>query len=168
MFKESYFGLGRSLSKLDKWFEAIHFFKKAYKIDNKNIDYVKSLAYAEFKVGNLVSSIDLYSKAVEMQPDDYKLSLDFSLIYYESGDIDKAIDIIDQAIKESPGESLLYYRLVIYLMDAGRYKESINVLESALSLNFDNHDVLFDFVPNFESQSALIRVINQFKNSGNR
>ena len=55
MFKESYFGLGRSLSKLDKWFEAIHFFKKAYKIDNKNIEYVKSLAYAEFKVGNLVS-----------------------------------------------------------------------------------------------------------------
>jgi len=53
-------------------------------------------------------------------------------------------------------------------MDAGRYKESINVLESALSLNFDNHDVLFDFVPNFESQSALIRVINQFKNSGHR
>ena len=103
-----------------------------------------------------------------MQPDDYKLSLDFSLIYYESGDIDKAIDIIDQAIEESPGESLLYYRLVIYLMDAGRYKESINVLESALSLNFDNHDVLFDFVPNFESQSALIRVINQFKNSGKR
>ena len=84
------------------------------------------------------------------------------------GDIDKAIDIIDQAIEESPGESLLYYRLVIYLMDAGRYKESINVLESALSLNFDNHDVLFDFVPNFESQSALIRVINQFKNSGHR
>ena len=39
MFKESYFGLGRSLSKLDKWFEAIHFFKKAYKIDNKNIEF---------------------------------------------------------------------------------------------------------------------------------
>ena len=82
--------------------------------------------------------------------------------------INNNLSLIDQAIEESPGESLLYYRLVIYLMDAGRYKESINVLESALSLNFDNHDVLFDFVPNFESQSALIRVINQFKNSGNR
>ena len=69
------------------------------------------------------------------------------------------------AIQEIPDESLLYYRLVIYLMDAGKYKESINVLESALSLNFDNHEVLFDFVPNFESQSALIRVINQYKNN---
>ena len=73
-------------------------------------------------------------------------------------------EIIKNAIKEIPDESLLYYRLVIYLMDAGKYKESINVLESALSLNFDNHEVLFDFVPNFESQSALIRVINQYKN----
>lgn len=165
MFKESYFGLGRSLSKLDKWFEAIHFFKKAYKIDNKNLEYIKSLAFAEFKVGNLVSSIDLYSRALEIEPNDFKTSLDFSFIYYESGDIDQAIDIIDRAIEELPGESLLYYRLVIYLMDAGRYKESINVLESALSLNFENHEVLFDFVPNFESQSALIRVINQFKNN---
>ena len=88
-------------------------------------------------------------------------------MYYESGDIDKAICIIEDAIDESPGESILYYRLVIYLMDAGKYKESINVLESALSLNFDNHEVLFDFIPNFETQSALIRVINQFRKNNN-
>ena len=153
------------MTSLDKWFEAIHYFKKAYKIDNDNIDYIKSLAYAEFKVGNLVSSIDLYSKALKINPSDINLSLDFSLIYYESGDIDRAISIIKDAIQEIPDESLLYYRLVIYLMDAGKYKESINVLESGLSLNFDNHEVLFDFVPNFESQSALIRVINQYKNN---
>ena len=93
------------------------------------------------------------------------MSLDFSLIYYESGDIDRAISIIKDAINENQEESLLYYRLVVYLMDAGKYKESINVLESALSLNFENHEVLFDFVPNFESQSALIRIINNYKNN---
>jgi len=52
---------------------------------------------------------------------------------------------------------------VVYLLDDGKYKEAINVLESALSINFENHDVLFDFIPKFETQSALIRVINQFK-----
>ena len=102
-------------------------------------------------------------KALKINPSDINLSLDFSLIYYESGDIDRAISIIKDAIQEIPDESLLYYRLVIYLMDAGKYKESINVLESALSLNFDNHEVLFDFVPNFETQSALIRIINQYR-----
>ena len=146
-----------------KWFEAIHYFKKAYKLNNENVDYIKSLAFAEFKVGNMVSSIDLYNRALEIDPTDYKTSLDYSFIYYESGDIEKAIKIIKDSIEEVPGESLLYYRLVIYLMDSGRYKESINVLESALSLNFDNHEVLFDFVPNFETQSALIRVINQYR-----
>ena len=111
----------------------------------------------------MVSSIDLYNRALEIDPTDYKTSLDYSFIYYESGDIEKAIKIIKDSIEEVPGESLLYYRLVIYLMDSGRYKESINVLESALSLNFDNHEVLFEFVPNFETQSALIRVINQYR-----
>ena len=129
----------------------------------ENIEYIKSLAYAEFKVGNMVSSIELYNKALEIDPSDYKIALEFSSIYYESGDIDKAICLIEDAIDELPSESLLYYRLVIYLMDAGKYRESINVLESALSLNFDNHEVLFDFVPNFETQSALIRVINQYR-----
>ena len=52
---------------------------------------------------------------------------------------------------------------MVYLLDDGKYKEAINVLESALSINFENHDVLFDFIPKFETQSALIRVINQFK-----
>ena len=79
---------------MDKWFEAIHYFKKAYKLNNENIDYIKSLAFAEFKVGNMVSSIDLYSRALEMDPSDHKTSLEYSLIYYESGDIEKAIKII--------------------------------------------------------------------------
>ena len=92
-----------------------------------------------------------------------ELSLEFSQIFYESGEIEKAIQIIYDCIEELPGESLLYYRLVIYLMDAGKYKESINVLENALSLNFENHEVLFDFLPNYESHSSLIRIINQFK-----
>ena len=164
-FKESYYWLGKSLVSLDKWFEAIHYFKKAHKLNNENVDYIKSLAFAEYKVGNMVSSVDLYTKALEINPADFKTSLEFSLIYYESGDIEKAINIIKEGIVEVPEESLLYYRLVIYLMDSGRYKESMNVLESALSLNFDNHEVLFDFVPNFETQSALIRIINQFRNN---
>ncbi len=162
-FKESFFWLGKSLVSLDKWFEAIHYFKKAHKFDLENIEYIKYLAFAEFKVGNMVTSIELYDKALEIDPSDHKTSLEYSSMYYESGDIDKAICIIEDAIDESPGESILYYRLVIYLMDAGKYKESINVLESALSLNFDNHEVLFDFIPNFETQSALIRVINQYR-----
>ena len=75
----------------------------------------------------MVSSIDLYNRALEIDPTDYKTSLDYSFIYYESGDIEKAIKIIKDSIEEVPGESLLYYRLVIYLMDSGRYKESINM-----------------------------------------
>ena len=59
----------------------------------------------------------------------------------------------------------IFYKIAISCNFFFKYKESINVLESALSLNFDNHEVLFDFVPNFESQSALIRVINQYKNN---
>jgi len=172
-FKEAIFNLEKSLEIVPKRpstiknlviaYIAIGNFKKAQKFDNNNIDFLKSLAYAEFKVGNLVSSIDVYTKVMELYPKDVESCLDFSFIYYESGDIKKAISIINEGIAETPGESLFYYRLVVYLLDDGKYKEAINVLESALSINFKNHDVLFDFIPKFETQSALIRVINQFK-----
>ena len=49
----------------------------------------------------MVSSIDLYNRALEIDPTDYKTSLDYSFIYYESGDIEKAIKLLKIVLKKS-------------------------------------------------------------------
>ena len=44
--------------------------------------------------------------------------------------------------------------------------EGVNVKElpsQDIVKRLENHDVLFELIPKFETQSALIRVINQFK-----
>ena len=100
---------------------------------------------------------------MKLNQNDKDIYLDYSFIYYSNDNFEKSIEIIENGINELPKESILYYRLVIYLLKAGRYKESISVLESALSINFNNHYILFDFLPELNQNSGFYRIINQFK-----
>ena len=56
------------------------------------------------------------------------------------------------------------YRMVVYQISAGRYKEAFAYLENALILDFENHEVLFDFFPKIETQKALFKIIDQHRN----
>ena len=89
--------------------------------------------------------------------------MDWSFIPYEQGDYEKAIDLIFNGITELPEASDLYYRATAYLIAAGKYKEAFNYLENALILNFDNHQMLFEFFPRLETQKALFKIIDQYR-----
>ena len=160
---KSLIGIGKSLSSIEKWHEAIHYFRKAISIEGDNIICLKFLAKAEFEIGNIISSKELFNEALKLNQNDKDIYLDYSFIYYSNDNFEKSIEIIENGINELPKESILYYRLVIYLLKAGRYKESISVLESALSINFNNHYILFEFLPELNENSAFYRIINQFK-----
>jgi predicted TPR repeat methyltransferase len=53
----------------------LHFYNKALKINTENAEYWKSVAHAEFKVGNTVSSIDAYEEASKLEPEDKEIWL---------------------------------------------------------------------------------------------
>ena len=143
--------------------KALHYINKALNIDSENPLYWKSVAEAEFHVGNIVSSLEAYEEASMLAPDDKEIWLDWSFIYYEQGEFDKAIDLIISGMDELPDESDYYYRVTAYLIAAGKYKEAFNYLENALILNFENHTILFEFFPHLETQKALFKIIDQFR-----
>ena len=72
--------------------------------DDNNI-FIKSLAKAEYKVGNIMSSIELYERALKIYPEEKDLYMDFSFIYYETGELEKSIEIIKNGISHITGES---------------------------------------------------------------
>jgi len=141
----------------------LHFFNKALKINSENAEYWKSVAHAEFKVGNTVSSIDAYEEASKLDPSDKEIWLNWSFIYYEQGDHTQAIATLLEGFGEIPDDSELFYRMTVYLIEAGRFKEAFNYLENALILDFDGHTSLFDFFPKIETQKALYKIIEQFR-----
>lgn len=163
LYDEALFGAGSCLEKQEKWYQALHFYNKAIKANFENADYWKAAAHAEYKIGNIVSSISAYEEASHLGPEDKEIWLNWSFIYFEQGEHDKAIEILLQGMEELLDESEFFYRMSAYLIESGKFKEALNYLENALILNFEGHQVLFDFFPKPETQKALFKIIEQFR-----
>lgn len=163
LYDEAVFGAGSCLEKQEKWYQALHFFNKAIKINNDNSDYWKAAAHAEYKIGNIISSISAYEEASLLGPTDKEIWLNWSFIYYEQGEHEKAAEVLLQGMEEIPHESEFFYRMTAYLIEAGKFKEAMHYLEHGLILNFDAHQQLFDFFPKPETQKALFKIIEQYR-----
>jgi tetratricopeptide (TPR) repeat protein len=148
---------------MDRAYEAIHFITRALKFDKNNPLYWQTLAEAEYKIGNIMSSFDAYQEASQHDPSNPGIWLDWSLIYYEQGEHEKALVIVKAGLDEVPANAEMNYRAAVYLISAAKYKEAFNFLENALILDFDKHALLFDFFPKPETQKALYKIIDQFR-----
>ena len=116
LLHESWYGVGLILEEQEKWLEAVHFFGQAHKIDENYPKYVKALAETEYQLGNIVSSIEYFEKAITLEKDDINTWISWSYIYHEQGDTEHAIKIILDALEELPDEAELYYRLTLSLI----------------------------------------------------
>ena len=160
---EALYGTGMCLLALEKSFESLYFFNKALGINPDNELFLMGLAQAEYKIGNVISALDAYEKVSELDAGLIDLWLEWSFIYYEQGDFEKAHELISEGIAEIPDEAELYYRAVVYLISDGNYKEALGYLENALILDFDLHVLLFEFFPEKETQKALYKIIEQYR-----
>ena len=163
LYHEAWFGLGVVLSIQKKFYEAVHFLTKATKLEPENALYWKSLAFAENSTGNIVSAVDAYIEASELDPSDAQTWLDWSEVYYDQGNYENAYAIVEGGLNELPDNTELLYRSVVYLVSANRYKEAFSKLEIALILDFEGHTLLFDFFQNPQTQTALFRIIEQYR-----
>src|SRR5260221_521196 len=163
LYDEAIFGAGNCLEKQEKWYQALHFFNKAIKISNDNSEYWKAAAHAEYKIGNIISSISAYEEASILGPTDKEIWLNWSFIYYEQGEHEKAAEVLLQGMEEIPHEPEFFYRMTAYLIEAGKFKEAMHYLENGLILNFEGHSQLFDFFPKPETQKALFKLIEQYR-----
>jgi tetratricopeptide (TPR) repeat protein len=126
-------------------------------------EYWSALGAAENQVGNIVSALEAYEKATEVAPEDATGWVSWSAILYEQGHYQEAIDLLSHAVELHPHEAHFHYMFCAYLLAAGRLREAYQELETALSLNYEQHVILFDYFPELEKQPALRRLIDQFR-----
>jgi len=163
LWDEGWFGIGVCLDAQEKWFEALHFLRKALNLNQESAEYWLTVADTEAKIGNSISSLEAYQQSSELDPSNPEVWLRWSLLLYEQGDYDKAVEIILTGMDELPEEADLYYRVTAYLLSVGSYKEAFVYLENALLLNYEKHTVLFEFFPQVETQKALYKIIEQYR-----
>ena len=140
-----------------------YFFRKAIQLNPDVAGYWLGLAHAEAQVGNMVSAMEAYEHAANLDSASPEVWVEWSLLHYEQGDYEKAVDLINEGIDELPEEAELYYYATAYLINAGKYKEAFQYLENALLLGYDQHPMLFEFFPELETQKALYKIIDQHR-----
>ena len=160
---EAWFGQGVLLQEQGRWFESIHFFRKAVELYGESGEYWAALGAAENHVGNVVSALEAYEKATEVAPDEVQGWVNWSAILYEQGHFSEAVDLLRHAVNLHPLEAHFHYMLCAYLLADGRLKEAYQALEVALSLNYEQHPLLFDYFPELREQPALRRLIDQYR-----
>ena len=160
---EAWFGLGVLLQEQEQWYQSLHYFRKAVELYDESGEYWAALGAAENHVGNVVSALEAYEKATEVAPDEAQGWVNWSAILYEQGNFREASELLRHAVELHPREAHFHYMLCAYLLADGRLKEAYQTLETALTLNYDQHTVLFDYFPELKQQPALQRLIEQFR-----
>ena len=69
-----------------------------------------------------------------------------------------------EAIKTNPDAAELYYRMVAYLFADGQYNEALNFLQTALATDPAKHSILFEYLPQLQSNKVIIDIINRYSN----
>lgn len=160
------FGAGSILLAQDKAYDSITYLKRAIGLNGTMPDFWLTLARAEYKTGNEVSSLEAYEAAIALDSELADAWLEWSYIYYDQGDYSRAINLIVSGIDELPKEPLLYYYLTAYTIADGKWKQAMTYLEFALLLDFELHTVLFDFFSEAKSITALQTIIDKYRDTG--
>jgi tetratricopeptide (TPR) repeat protein len=143
----SYYKRATKLAKSDKpedWEKAIAQFEE---IINLKIEAYGYIHHLHRKMGNYLrdkgfwkKAVEHYQKALELQPNDYKIHYNLGICYANLGRVEEVY--LDEAIKEyyiaiklSPEFEMPYFGLgIIYFFKKGMHKKGIECLEKAISL----------------------------------
>ncbi len=139
------------------------FLKKAIALNESKVDYWIALADAEYAVGIVFSSVEAYEKCIALAPGNYKIWLNYSLVYFDEEEYEKALDILKDGIEEIPENAILQYYAVAYLIKQGLYQEAFKYLENALNLDFEKHTLLFEFFKELEIQKLIYKVVRHYR-----
>ncbi|MDI6785793.1 MAG: tetratricopeptide repeat protein [bacterium] len=142
-----YYKKATKLSKSKKpedWEKAIAKFEDIINLKIESYEYIHHL---HKKMGNYLrnkgfwnKAVHHYKKALELQPNDYKVHYSLGICYANLGRtqeayLEKAIEEYYVAIKISPSFEMPYLGLgIIYFFKKGMHKKGIDCLEKAISL----------------------------------
>jgi tetratricopeptide (TPR) repeat protein len=160
---QAWYGIALTLEFEERWYESIHYIRKALECDGNNSDYWVLLGDCEYKLNNIAEAEECYRKALDHEPENLDAWLAFSIYFEEENRLEEAIEITAEAIKFHTSTSELYYRMVCLLYLAGKLKEAYAQLEIALNKDYSYHRMLFEMMPELKNDLTILQLIEQQK-----
>jgi tetratricopeptide (TPR) repeat protein len=157
---QGWYGIGITLEGEERWFEAIHYIKKAIELDEMQGDYWYALADCQYKLKNYAEAEVCYQKALDNDPENEEIWLSFADMIAELKRPFEAIEMMNMALTYKPESPELLYRLVCYLYMAGFIQEAYQQLDIALSVNYGQHEIIFELLPALANDRNIINRIS--------
>ena len=162
-FADAWLAIGIVLEAQNRITEGIHYVKKAIEINSANSEYWYVFAEIQTKLGFFEEAMNAYGRVLELGYDDFDVYLDFSSLLIENGMEEDSVQLLKEGIKFFPECAELHYRLSAHLMLQNKKQDALTHLQQALSIDYEKHNELFDFIPDLKENATVIQVINTYK-----
>jgi tetratricopeptide (TPR) repeat protein len=162
-FSPAYAGLGVVANLEGKYQESIHQLRRALDLEPRNGEYWFIIADFHFKAGFIEEAEFAYWMTIGLEPDNWEARLDLSLLLYSEARLEKCLTMLREGTVLTLQSAPIWYRLAAISILAGHKKEGINALEEALTLDFADHKLFFEFEPKLENDPEIINLIESFR-----
>jgi tetratricopeptide (TPR) repeat protein len=161
-FSRAFFKIGRTFLKEEMPKNAIQPLEKAYKLENKNLDFQMSLAEAYFLNENFTKALSLFEKVLANNQSNKQVHLNFITILYEVGNIEQALKHLESILDKFDEIVDLLYIKVAFLYELEHFELAYLALQDALSASFEKHPFLFELLPSIENDAEMLAIIKSF------
>ncbi|MBX7095725.1 MAG: tetratricopeptide repeat protein [Flavobacteriales bacterium] len=162
---DGWLGMGIALSMMEKHKEAIPYLEKAKALEDKSSDTWYILGEVLDKANDISGSQQSFLKALELDGDNPELIMDYTDFLKRRFSLQEALEEMDKHILRFPQQAELLYRQSVYLLESGKKAQAMEMLAEALSLNFEEHEELFDYLPELKNNNDIVELIEHYRNS---
>ena len=107
-------------------------------VDTSDPQSLALLGDQYFESRNYEQAIELYKKALEINPNDIDTSNDLGLAYHYTGNSDLAEEVLLKGIEADPEFQRIWLTLGYVLKSAGKSEEARSVLQKTVEMGSDN------------------------------
>ncbi len=150
--------IGTCYAQQENWRQAIAYYRRAISIEDACEAYYVQLAEAYFHAEAYQLAETNFIKAIQIAPEEPQAWIQLIMFLMTTDQQGRAFEIIDQAQEQACSAELTYCRIAC-LMVMGRRQEALYWLGEALQEDFDAHQMLFELVPELETDPDVIRLL---------
>lgn len=163
-FDEAFFRMGETYRSEEKWNKAISSYERAVKLNKENNEYLAALADAYMCVGEGNLALEIFEKIFQLDTQSKQNWINLATAYFNVDDFRKAFQVLNEAeVKYENSADIFYIKAVFYLQVGNRHEALLN-LERGLLTNFDEHTLIFEMDDSLLDDSAVLQVIEQYRN----
>ena len=137
--------------------------KNALKSLPDHTDYLLFYARIKGKLGDIEGAVDTFEKAIELNPENPAVWLEYSEFIDQRNVPHGAADIMMEGLVFNEDQPRFYYRLVAYLLKSGREAEALIYMGEALLENYDQHYLLFQYYPEAINNLNINQLLEIYK-----